>query len=192
MSKIKIFVSRDWAPIRLGTLTRALPLLLVLGVLIMAGALSQAQSNFTVIHTFTGPDGAGPRSTPTLDTHGNLYGTTLGGGMGFGLVYQLAHVNGSWILHPLYSLTYQSDGGDPNGGVTIGPDATLFGVAKGGGVGDNGTLFNVKPPAHGCATALCPWTDTTLHSFAGGSDGSMPYGNVVFDSEGNQIGRAHV
>ena len=130
MSKIKIFVSRDWAPIRLGTLTRALPLLLVLAVLITAGALSQAQSNFTVIHTFTGPDGDDPYSAPTLDRHGNLYGTTPGGGTaGRGLVYELAHVNGSWILHPLYSFTGQSDGGDtPHGGVTIGPDGTLFGT----------------------------------------------------------------
>ncbi len=60
MSKIKIFVSRDGPSMRLGTLTRALPLLLVLAVLITAGALSQAQSNFTVIHNFTGPDGGRP------------------------------------------------------------------------------------------------------------------------------------
>ncbi len=70
MSKIKIFVSRDWAPIRLGTLTRALPLLLVLAVLITAGALSQAQSNFTVIHTFTGPDGSHPYSAPNFGQAG--------------------------------------------------------------------------------------------------------------------------
>jgi uncharacterized repeat protein (TIGR03803 family) len=192
MSRIKIFVSRDWAPIRLGTLTRALPLLLVLGVLVMAGALSQAQSNFTVIHTFTGLDGAFPYAGPTLDSQGNLYGTTwAGGARGDGLVYQLAHVNGSWILHPLYSFTYQGfDGAAPFAGVTIGPDGTLFGTTVAGGMGGYGTLFNVKPPAHAvCATALCPWTGTTLHSFAGyPDDGANPYGNVVFDPQGNLYG----
>ena len=192
MSKIKIFVSREGAPIRLGTLTRALPLLLVLGVLIMAGALSQAQSNFTVIHNFTGPDGSQPYSAPTLDRQGNLYGTTwAGGARGDGLVYELAHVNGSWILHPLHSFTYQGDdGAAPQAGVTIGPDGTLFGATVGGGLGNGyGTLFNVKLPAHACVTALCPWTGTTLHSFQGSdNDGATPYGNVVFDSQGNLYG----
>ena len=190
MSRIKIFVSRDWAPIRLGTLTRALPLLLVLGVLITAGALSQAQSNFTIIHTFTTPDGgAYPYSSLTLDRHGNLYGTTLRGGTaGYGNVYELAHVNGSWILHPLYSFTSEGvyDGCE---GVTFGPDGTLFGATSVGVAGDFGTLFNLKPPAHiVCAGALCPWDWTTLHSFVGGSDGRYPFGTVVFDSQGNLYG----
>ena len=189
MSRIKIFVSRDWAPIRLITLTRVLALLVVLAVLIMAGALSQAQSNFTVIHNFTGPDGAFPTSAPTLDSHGNLYGTTLGGGTaGWGTVYELAHVSGFWILYPLYSFTDSSDGYSVFDGVTIGPDGTLFGVTH--GRSDNyGRLYNLRPPAHlVCAGALCPRNHVALHSFSGGSDGRYPTGNVVFDFQGNLYG----
>ena len=192
MSRIKIFVSRDGAPIRLGTLTRALPLLLVLAVLIMTGALSQAQSNFTVIHTFTGPDGSQPYSGPTLDSQGNLYGTTwAGGARGDGLVYELAHVNGSWILHPLHSFTYQGDdGAAPQAGVTIGPDGTLFGTTVGGG-----SATGMAP----CSTSSLQHTPVRLH-FAHGlaqlstrlqgsdNDGATPYGNVVFDSQGDLYG----
>ena len=193
MSRIKIFVSRDWAPIRLGTLTRALSFLLVLAVLIMAGALSQAQSNFTIIHYFTGPDGDGPNSTPTLDSQGNLYGTTWGGGDQCGNVYELEHVNGSWIMHPRYTFTGQLDGCEPFGAVTIGPDGTLFGTTEIRGAGGHGTLFNVRPPAHAvCATPFCPGTDTTLHSFAGSpSDGAESLAGVVFDLQGNLYGTTY-
>jgi len=193
MSRIYIFVSRDWTHIRLGTLTRALPLLLVLAVLITAGAPSQAQSNFTVIHTFTGPDGAYPHSTPTLDSHGNLYGTTYHGGpMGRGLVYELAHINGSWILHPLHNFTGQSDGADPRAGVTFGPDGALFGTTQDSDVPHvYGTLFNVRRPANSvCMVALCPWIETTLHSFAG-PEGADSMAGVVFDSQGNLYGTTH-
>ena len=193
MSRINNFVSRDWASAGLGTLTRAVPLVLVLAVLIMAGPMSQAQ-DFTVIHNFSGPDGAYPWSTPTMDGHGNLYGTTNGGGAaGLGMVYQLAHVNRSWVMHPLYSFTGGSDGYDIFDGVTIGPDGTLFGVARGGGdAGGWGTLYNLKPPAHACAAAPCPWTETTLHAFAGGdNDGGFPSG-IVFDSQGNLYGNTEV
>lgn len=155
---------------------------------------AQAQT-FTVLHTFTGRDGANPQAAPTLDRVGNLYGTTYYGGPGGdGLVYELAHVNSSWLMKPLHGFSRGGNGGgEPYAGVTIGPDGTLFGVASSYGAYDFGTLFNVKPPAHACASVLCPWSDTTLHAFSGYSgggegDGASPYGNVVFDSQGNLYG----
>ena len=129
-----------------------------------------------------------------MDRHGNLYGTTVyGGTAGYGNIYELAHVNGSWILYPLYSFTHQGDDGCyPRAGLTIGPDGTLFGATEGGGKSDAGTLFNLKPPAHvECAAALCPRTETILHSFAEEHDGSNPEGNVVFDSQGNLYGTTY-
>ena len=46
--------------------------------------------NETVLHSFTGSDGAGPLAGLIMDTAGNLYGTTQGGGtFGFGTVFKL-------------------------------------------------------------------------------------------------------
>ena len=46
---------------------------------------------FTVLHSFTGPDGGNPSAVGlTLDASGNLYGTTSGGGAsGSGVVFKL-------------------------------------------------------------------------------------------------------
>jgi len=47
--------------------------------------------NFTVLHTFTGTDGAYPYAGLVADTAGNLYGTTSAGGtLGYGVVFKLA------------------------------------------------------------------------------------------------------
>jgi uncharacterized repeat protein (TIGR03803 family) len=46
--------------------------------------------NYTVLHRFTGNDGANPQAGLTLDKKGNLYGTTIQGGKGFyGVVYEI-------------------------------------------------------------------------------------------------------
>jgi len=45
---------------------------------------------YKVLHRFTGPDGAAPQAGPTLDSKGNLFGTTqLGGKYGYGVVFEL-------------------------------------------------------------------------------------------------------
>ena len=188
MSRIKTFFSLS-LHIPFETLSGSLRVLIVLAMLT---TMSHAQSNFTVLHTFTGPDGRWPDSALTLDRYGNLYGTASEGGISCaqlaacGTVYELRHVNGSWIFNLLHKFT-ASEGYGP-WGVTIGSNGTLYGATRALGSNDDGTLFNVTPPANFCRAISCPWNDTTLYSFQGGSDSSRPYGNVVFDSQGNLYG----
>jgi uncharacterized repeat protein (TIGR03803 family) len=52
--------------------------------------LSPSGTSYTVLHSFTGGDGAGPVAGLIADSFGNLYGTTLGGGAsGKGVVFKL-------------------------------------------------------------------------------------------------------
>jgi uncharacterized repeat protein (TIGR03803 family) len=44
---------------------------------------------YSVLHRFKGNDGAFPNANLIFDDQGNLYGTTIGGGSGFGVVFQI-------------------------------------------------------------------------------------------------------
>ncbi len=147
-------------------------------LLIFAAAESQAQT-FTVLHNFTGgADGAYPYAGLTMDQAGNFYGTTANGGNtagdcvfnGCGTVFKLKRAGSGWILSPLYSFS-GPDGNSPQAGVIIGPDGSLYGTTIYGGTANAGTVFKLSPPPSACKTALCPWRETVLYSFQGGSDG---------------------
>lgn len=113
--------------------------------------------NETVLYSFCAaagcPDGAGAFSGVTMDSSGNLYGTTNAGGNGLqcefgcGVVYRLApQSSGGWMETVL--LTFNgADGLDPEAGITIGPDGNLYGAAVQGGTGANdyGTIIEVGP-----------------------------------------------
>jgi uncharacterized repeat protein (TIGR03803 family) len=150
---------------------------------------------FTVIHNFTGgADGAHPEGPLAINTAGILYGTTSLGGTGNGGVFKLTYKGGNWVLIPPYDFHGGSDGANPNGGVIIGSDGTLYGTTTSGGgrgsCGDNGcgTVFHLRPPASVCKTARCPWTETVLYRF-GGADGANPeVGSLIFDPTGNLYG----
>ncbi|MGA3213873.1 MAG: Ig-like domain-containing protein, partial [Terriglobales bacterium] len=47
-----------------------------------------------------------------------------------------------------------------------------------------GVAFELRPPSGGSG----PWTETVLHTFTGGSDGSEPEASLIFDSHGNLYG----
>jgi len=138
------------------------------------------KGNETVLHSFTGGgDGVNPDTGLTMDHAGNLYGTTSADFGSNGTVFKLSHSGSSWTLNTLYTFTGGSDGANPSGRVIFGLDGSLNGIANAGGSAGNGTLFRLQPPASACKTALCPWTETVLHSFTGAKgDGADPRGRL--------------
>jgi len=105
----------------------------------------------TVVHEFSGADGAAPEGTVLVfDAAGNLYGTTALGGtstncfQGCGTVFELTPAGGgSWTESVLHSFD-GSDGSTPYLNVVFDAAGNLYGVTFAGGVYGNGTVFEVK------------------------------------------------
>lgn len=175
--------------------------LAILCALTMIATQSAQGQTFTVLHSFTGDDGANPSAGLTIDRAGNFYGTTFAGGnngndcnSGCGTVFKFSRSGSGWVLNPLYRFRGygEGDGERPAAGVIFGPDGSLYGTTNGGGIipaGDYGTVFNLRPPATACISVLCSWSETLLYSFTSFGDGNYPgTGNLAFDTAGNIYG----
>jgi uncharacterized repeat protein (TIGR03803 family) len=162
-------------------------------MLFAVSGLAIGQSEFLAYSFPSGksvpPHGCSPQGNLAADSAGNMYGTaSCGGAFNFGVVYELARPvppKKQWIQTVLYSFTGGTDGGSPEGALTIDAAGNLYGTTNGGGTSGLGVVFEVSPPA-----AVGPWTETVLHSFQGGpGDGATPgMAGVIFDQSGNLYG----
>lgn len=167
-----------------------------IAVLMIVAATEAQGQTFTVLHTFSGPDGDSLEAGLTMDQAGNLYGTAYGGGnfsgvcqgVGCGVVFKMTRHGSEWVLNPLYKFS-GSDGSNPAARVLFGPDGSLYGTTVYGGASNAGIVFRLQPPPTACKAVLCLWTETVLYSFTGGADGAYPtYGDLNFDQAGNVYG----
>lgn len=164
-------------------LQAVLGLITVVMLMLVASLLAQQPLTppaFTILHSFTGPpnDGRNPMTGLTLDTSGNLYGTTLMGGAVNGGAVFVVKPDGSEAV--LYSFPLGNTGGgtDPSG-LTLGTDGNFYGTTMYSGTAGVGTVFRMAPDG----------TVTVLYSFAGPpNDGSMPRYGVIRDPQGNLFG----
>jgi len=110
-----------------------------------------AAGHETVLHTFTGsPDGAYPYAGLIIDSSGNLYGTTYGGGgtacgLGCGTVFKVDANGNESVVH---AFTGGSDGAIPIARLILDRAGNLYGTASGGGnlsCGGCGVVFRIAP-----------------------------------------------
>ena len=101
---------------------------------------------YTVLYSFTGP-GPGPQANLTMDSSGNLYGTTFGDGTpGLGSVFKLTHSGGNWSYTTLHNFTGGSDGYAPYGSVILDRNANVYGTTTEGGTFQyDGVIFEITP-----------------------------------------------
>jgi uncharacterized repeat protein (TIGR03803 family) len=92
------------------------------------------------------------------DNNGNLYGTTIGGVNGNGIVYRLTPPEGGAVVHHFAG---QPDGAVPVCSLTISPSGELFGTTEEGGAHNMGTVFGLQPPEN----PGDPWRERVLYSF---------------------------
>lgn len=160
----------------------------VFAVVAMIASVSWA-TGYKRVYSFTGgTDGRDPATALTFDSAGNAYGTTAAGGeFDLGAVFKLTPSGDGWVQTVIYSFAGGNDGLDPHGGVTLGPDRSLYGTAVAGGnagicAGDGcGVVYRLTPEGD-------QWFQTTLYNFKGDNDGWGPGGRVVFDAAGNLFG----
>ena len=121
-----------------------------------------------------------------FDDAGNLYGTThAGGGHGAGVIFKLSPgSDGNWAEQTLHIFSGDADGQYPQqNGLVLDTDGNLYGTTSYGGSRGAGVVFKLSPNQDGT------WTENVIHNFAGyPTDGSAPYGGVVFDQAGNLVG----
>ena len=125
----------------------------------------------TVVHYFDEKDGSSPMGNLVWDAAGNLYGTATGDETSSGTVFKLSPSGTNWKLATLHRFS-GPDGGNPMS-LFRDSEGNLYGSTGGGGTYGYGTVYELSPSGKS-------WTLTTLYSFTGGTDGSLPYGPVLY------------
>src|SRR5258708_37418242 len=131
-----------------------------------------AESPERVLYAFTNPHGSGrsPFAPLIADASGNLYGTTIVGGVNdVGCVFELSRGDdGEWketILHAFSG----PDGHFPSAALVFGTFGNLYGTTEFVGSYDFVVVLTWSPSADDF------WTGPVLHIFGNGHDGvSLP------------------
>jgi uncharacterized repeat protein (TIGR03803 family) len=160
--------------------------------------LTKSGSTWTesVIHSFGGTnDGQYPTRNLIIDSSGNLYGTTEGGGshgngeenVG-GTAFRLAPKSGGgWTESVMHSFGGSGDGISPRSNLVEDSSGNFYGTTYIGGSHSAGIAFKLAPKSGG------GYTETIIHSFDpvfdfGSTDGANPAAGLIFDRQGNLYG----
>ena len=142
----------------------------------------------TKLHDMTGAsDGSTPLAGLTLDGAGNLFGTTsLGGGNGGGVAFELSFSDGQWTLKTLHNFGSGLDGANPQSRLLFDASGNLYGTTMGGGdyCGSAcGTAFVLSPNGNGT------WSEKKIHNFGSSqTDGAAPVSGLAADAAGTLYG----
>jgi hypothetical protein len=121
-----------------------------------------------------------------LDSSGNLFGMTQGGGNGngcvpengCGTVFELQRQSRGWREIVLYRFSGQNgDGAWPGGTVNIDAHGNLFGTTGMGGAASAGIFFELERTGTG-------WKEHVLYTFADGLDGGHPSSTLTPGGDG--------
>ena len=137
----------------------------------------------TILHSFGGPDGAGPSYGVIAGSKGVFYGSTIFGGNG-GLVFKLIPGKSGYKETVITTLNGTTDGDHPQGIVADAHGALYGGTLTGGNntcAFGCGTVFKLTPHGSG-------FRKNIIYRFGGGSDAQQVVGIVVVDRKGAVYG----
>jgi uncharacterized repeat protein (TIGR03803 family) len=139
-----------------------------------------------VLHAFSGgSDGGNPYGGVFVDSSGNAYGTTAGGGASdSGVIFKLDANSAEAVLYNFCSLQNCTDGAFPQAAPIMDGDGNLYGTTQTGGVKCRaikgcGTVYRLTPSG----------SETVLHAFTDSEgDGSYPESGLVMNRKGDLFG----
>jgi uncharacterized repeat protein (TIGR03803 family) len=125
----------------------------------------------TILHSFSPDDSDNPETGVIMDSVGNLYGTTIFGGVyDDGTVFEMSPtVGGGWAFQVLYSSPEYYY--EVISGLTIDAAGNLYGATF-------STVYELSPDGNG------DWNPTLIHAFPGGYGGTDTEDAPVFDNAG--------
>jgi uncharacterized repeat protein (TIGR03803 family) len=137
--------------------------------------VAAGSGTITTLASFDGTDGANPFVSPIMDSRGDLYGTTFGGGaFGAGTVFELPAGSGTIVTLATFDGT---NGANTYSDLLLDSNNNLYGTTVTAGPGALGTVFELP----GAASPTDQWTgansavDTNWSDDANWSIGSAPY-----------------
>ena len=147
----------------------------------------------TILHDFVAlPHGSTPQSALIADKAGVLYGTTIYGGYGYGVVFKMApDKNGKWTQTVIYTFNIYSSPGyygtQTTASLALDGSGNLYlTTATAGCLNSCGVqlVSELLPNADGT------WRAQTVYVFGENSsnDGSLPLAGVIVDSAGSLYG----
>lgn len=135
--------------------------------------VSGSDWTYTVLHSFSAnsqgfTNGQFPEGSLAMNEKGDIFGATEGG-ITPGTVYELSPPSdgGAWSFRVLHSFSGSDGTNIKSGVVRRASDGVLFGGTDTGGTNNLGVVFELIPPTE----AGQSWTEETLYSFTGSSDG---------------------
>ena len=164
-----------------------------------------------VLYTFQGgTDGSFPVGDLVADSTGALYGATQYGGCtpaspyysGCGTIFKLTPPTGGggWTETVLYRFKGgTTDGVYPGGRLLLDASGNIYGTTLFGGTVDctnTASAFQITDPDGGCGVVFkltksgSSYTESILHFFTDGKNGSVPAPGLVMDTAGNIYGSA--
>jgi len=144
----------------------------------------------TTIASFSGTNGADPRSPLVFGPDGNFYGSTYSGGLyGLGTLFMVTTA-GELVNLASFDGT---NGSGPMGALVFAQDAagtySLYGTTFAGGANGNyGTVFSLGFPNGFLKVDSSKVVLTSEASFDGPTYGSQPWGGVTMGGDGNLYG----
>jgi uncharacterized repeat protein (TIGR03803 family) len=98
----------------------------------------------TLLHSFTGGDGAAPYGDLLMDKQGNIYGTTTAGGAEeVGTVFEITAAGKFNTLYEFRGLVDEGDGIAPTGDLYMDKQGSIYGTTRFGGSDNSGTIYKL-------------------------------------------------